>query len=100
MKPRRRSVTPAAIQICVGPGIVIIVPGTPTTHATRPDRHYLRGALAHAVVGCESYPTTLATDWAHAMMWAVPLNYPKLPGQATISPGADPVVLPDTAGTS
>src|SRR6202035_4891907 len=53
-KPRRRSVTPAAIQICVLLGGPIIAPGTPTPPAPTLHLPLLRPALVPSAVGCES----------------------------------------------
>jgi len=57
VKPRRRSVAPAAIQICVLDGGAIIAADTPTKHAPSPNRRYLLCSHAHDSVGCESFPS-------------------------------------------
>src|ERR1700676_2164664 len=59
VKPRRRSVTPAAIQICVLAGGQIIEPDTPTLPAPTQDPHSLRPTLAHPATGSESCPESL-----------------------------------------
>src|SRR5436309_8481380 len=56
VKPRRKSVTPAAIQMRVFAGNAIMLAGTPATPAPAPDRRCLRCALVPDVVRCESYP--------------------------------------------
>jgi len=72
-KPHRISVTPAAIQICVLLGGVIIVADTPTGHATAPDRRYLLCSLAHDSVGCESCPPRMmALHRAHKVEFSTP----------------------------
>src|SRR5215467_3024572 len=78
-KPRRRSVTPAAIQICVWLGRVIIAADTPTTHATKLDWRRFRCALAHAAVGCASCPPNrLVIHQLQAMKPAAEWNSPLL----------------------
>src|SRR5438132_51469 len=47
VKPRRRSVTPAAIQICVLAGGAIMAADTPTKHAISPHRRYLLCSHVH-----------------------------------------------------
>src|SRR5207237_1086820 len=54
VKPRRKSVTPAAIQIRVLAGSAIIAASTPTARATERDRHCPRCALARGAVQPES----------------------------------------------
>jgi hypothetical protein len=55
----RRSVTPAAIQICVLASGPIIAPDTPTPHAPIPSPHSLPLALVPSAVGSESSPEAL-----------------------------------------
>src|SRR5580692_10048834 len=54
VKPRRRSVTPAAIQICVLAGGSIIVPDTPTPPATSLCLLYLQSVL---------FPSPVQSGW-------------------------------------
>ncbi len=102
VKPRRRSVTPAAIQICVLPGGVIIAADTPTTHATTLDWRRFRPALAHAAVGCESCPSRRrASHQVQSMKLAAQCNSLQRLAPATVWPrSAVSVAPPDTAGTS
>ncbi len=60
VNPRRKSVTPAAIQTRVFVGGPIIPVGTPTTRAPTPDRRCLRSAPAPAAVRCESCPAVVS----------------------------------------
>src|SRR5215472_3180520 len=102
-KPRRRSVTPAAIQICVWLGRVIIAVGTLTTHAIKSDRYCLPGVLARAAVGCESCLTrrTVSTQQVHGTNRPAAQNSRQQLAPATVWPSAPgPVAPPDTAGTS
>ena len=60
VNPRRKSVTPAAIQTRVFVGGPIIPVGTPATRAPTPHRHCLRCASALAAVRCESCPAVVS----------------------------------------
>src|SRR4029077_771060 len=102
LNPRRRSVTPAAIQIWVLPGGAIIAADTPTTHATTLDWRRFPPALAHAQVGCESYPPSRrASHRVPHIKPAADWSSPQLLAPATVWPrSAVSVAPPDTAGTS
>src|SRR5712692_10419773 len=56
VKPRRRSVTPAAIQIRVLAGSAIIAASTPAARAAKRDRKCLQCAPARGAARCESCP--------------------------------------------
>ena len=63
VKPRRKSVTPAAIQIRVFDRRVRSSPaGTPATPAPTPDRRCLRYAPVPAAVRCESCPAAVSKN--------------------------------------
>src|SRR5262249_17630705 len=62
VNPRRKSVTPAAIQIRVLAGGVIMLAGTPATHAPTLDRRHLRSEPSHAGVPGESFPSAASEN--------------------------------------
>src|SRR4029077_1914471 len=84
VKPRRRSVTPAAIHIFVLLGGPIIAPDSPTPHAPVPHRHCLRFAHVYFAVGSESCPQTrIASRQLHLTKGA---NSPPSLWRATAAP--------------
>ena len=62
VKPRRKSVTPAAIQICVLAGGPIIASDIATLPAPAQDPHSLPLALVHPAAGYKSCPQSLRPE--------------------------------------
>src|SRR5215471_2668235 len=83
VNPRRKSVTPAAIQMRVLPGSVIMLADTPATHAPTPDRPYLRSEPSHAAVRGESFPTAASQNPCR-----YPPPRPALPSSRSLEPAA------------
>ena len=100
VKPRRKSVTPAAIQIRVFAGQAIIRAGTPATPVPAPRRRCLQCAPVPAETRRESCPTVLSVSRIHAPA-EPPANSRSREPAATSSPACTPqVALPGTADAS
>ncbi len=101
VNPRRKSVTPAAIQTRVFVGGPIIPVGTPTTRAPTPHRRCLRSAPAPAAVRCGSCPAVLSVSRRIHAPPEVPANSRSPEPAATSWPACTPQVSrPGTADAS
>src|SRR5947207_7921709 len=101
VKPRRKSVTPAAIQMHVFAGNAIMLAGTPATPAPAPDRRCLRCALVPGAVRCESYPVVVSRNPRSFALPADSANSRSPEPAATSSPAYGPqVFLPGRADAS
>src|ERR1700691_5070693 len=106
VKPRRRSVTPAAIQICVLAGGPIIAPDTPTPLATSLPQLYLQSVLSPSPVQSGwSLPPSEESRLYHPNLQPPSLSSPhsRKPSPATAPPVVAPslpAILGDTVGAN